>query len=300
MTDGNHPIVWRSLLYVPANNDKFIAKAHTRGADAVILDLEDSVPDGERDGARARLAESIASVGQSGADPLVRINRPLRDMVKDVEAAVKAGARALMVTKLDGAAHLRLVAELVDEVEREAGRPRGEVKLIPMIETADAFFRAHQVARASMRNAAMVLGGEDFAMDIGIVPDGETLAMPKQMIAIAARSAGLMPLGFMGTVADYTDIEAFRATVRRSKKFGFEGASVIHPSGVPILNEEMTPSADEVDHARRVVDAYAEAEAKGLGAITVDGKMIDVPVAERAKRVLARAAAIGARGPVKN
>ena len=142
----------------------------------------------------------------------------------------------------------------------------------------------------------MSLGGEDFAMDVGMAPDAETLMMPKQQIAIAAKAAGVMAMGFIGTVADYTDTEGFRANVRRSRKFGFEAASVIHPSGIPIVNEEFTPSDVEVDHARRIIAAYDEAKKKGLGAIKVDGKMIDVPVAVRAERLLARYDAIKARG----
>lgn len=300
--DGRNPdlLVWRSLLYVPANNTKFVEKAHTRGADAIILDLEDSVPVAERAAARQRLAESVGLVSQGGADVVVRINRGLRDMVRDVEAAVAAGARALMVTKADGAAHLRLIAELVDEVERESGRARGTVRLIPMIETADAFFRVHPVARGSSRNVALVLGGEDFAMDAGFVPDGETLAMPKQTVLLAARAAGLIPLGFMGTVADLGDPEGFRETVRRSRRFGFEGASCVHPSMVPVLNEEMTPSAEEAAHAERVVEAYDAAQQDGKGAILVDGKMIDVPVALRAQRLLARLKAIRDREHAAN
>ncbi len=285
-------IVWRSLLYVPANNEKFIAKAHTREADAIILDLEDSVPEQERPRAREMLADAVKSVTQSGADATVRINRPLRHMVADVEAAVKAGARALFVTKVDGAGHLKLVAELVAEVEAEAGRPAGDVRLVAMIETADAYFRAHAVARASSRLVGMNLGGEDFAMDMGMEPDSETLAMPKQQIAIAAKAGGLMAMGFMGTVADYTDTEGFRTNVRRSRKFGFEAASVIHPSGIPIVNEEFTPTDEEADRARRIVEAYAQAEKEGSGAIKIDGKMIDVPVAVRAERLLARYEAI--------
>ena len=112
---------------------------------------------------------------------------------------------------------------------------------------------------------------------------------------MAARAAGVMPLGFIGTVADYRDREVFRAMVRRSRRFGFEGASCIHPSGVDILNEEMTPDAGEVDRARRIVSAYESAESAGTGAITMDDRMIDVPVAERARRLLDRNAVIEAR-----
>jgi citrate lyase subunit beta/citryl-CoA lyase len=289
-------IVWRSLLYVPANSERFIAKAHTRAADAIILDLEDSVPESERARARDMLPDSIATVSQSGGDATVRINRPLRHMVKDVEAAVKAGAKALFVTKVDGPEHLKLVDELVGEVEREAGRPHGEVRLIPMLETASAYFKAVEVARGSARNVGMNLGGEDFALDVGMTPDTETLLMPKQTLVIAAKAANIMAMGFIGTVADYTDIESFRATVRRSRKFGFEAASVIHPSGVAILNEEFTPSTREIDDAKRIIAAYDEAKKQGMGAIKVDGKMIDVPVAVRAERLLARYDAIMAKG----
>lgn len=288
-------IVWRSLLYVPANNEKFIAKAHTRGADAIILDLEDSVPETERGRAREMLVDAVKSVTQSGADATVRINRPLRHMVQDVEAAVKAGVRALFVTKVDSPQHLQLVAELVGEVEREAGRPAGSVKLIPMIETAAVFFQAPEVAKATARNVAMNVGGEDFALDIGMVPDAETLALPKQTVLFAAKAAGIMALGFIGTVADYTDTEAFRATVRYSRKFGFDGASVIHPSGVPILNDEFTPSDTDVAKAREIIEAYAEAEKRGTGAIKIDGMMIDVPVALRAEKLVRRFEAIQAR-----
>jgi citrate lyase subunit beta/citryl-CoA lyase len=300
MTDNNTggadaPIVWRSLLYVPGNNEKFISKAHTRGADAIILDLEDSVPEGARQTARDMLPDAVKSVSQAGADPVVRINRPLRHMVKDVEAAVQAGAVCLFVTKVDGAGHLKLVAELVEECEREAGRPRGSVKLAAMVETADAYFRAHAIGRASSRLIGMNLGGEDFAMEMGMEPDTDTLLVPKQTVMIAAKAAGLMAMGFIGTVADYNDTEGFRAAIRKSVKFGFDCASVIHPSGIPIMNEEFTPSEDAVDHARRVIEAYDAARLAGKGAITVDGKMIDVPIVIRAERLVARYEAIKAK-----
>ena len=119
--------------------------------------------------------------------------------------------------------------------------------------------------------------------------------MPKQMAVFAARAASIMPLGFIGTVAEFHDLDGFRATIRRSRRFGFIGASVIHPSQVPILNEEFRASVEEIDHARRVVAAYDKALAEGVGAVIVDGKMIDVPVVERARLLLERENAIAAR-----
>ena len=138
----------------------------------------------------------------------------------------------------------------------------------------------------------MGLGSEDFALEAGMAPDADTLYVPKQTVQFAARAAGIVPLGFIGTVADYADTDAFAETVRRAKRFGFEGAACVHPSGVPVLNAELTPTVDEVADAEKIITAYEEAERRGLGAVAVDGKMVDVPVVERARRLLARAAAI--------
>ncbi len=289
-------LVWRSQLYVPANNRRFIDKAATRGADAIILDLEDSVPADERTGARARLEESVRAVGQAGADVTVRINSSDEEVALDLEAAVIPGVRGIFVTKVRDGEYIRAISRRVAELEAASGMAPATICLIAMIETAAAYMQAYDIARADARIAAMVLGGEDLALDLGMVPDADTLAFPKQQIAIAARAAGVTPFGIMGTVADYGDTDAVREVAERSRRFGFEGASCIHPSIVPVLNAAFTPSEAEVDHARRVVAAYADAEAAGTGAITVDGKMIDVPVALRARNLLARFDAIERRG----
>src|SRR5437763_13938177 len=128
-----------------------------------------------------------------------------------------------------------------------------------------------------------------------MLPEAEALPMPKQMAVCTAGGAGIMPLGFIGTVAEFHDLHGFRRTIRRSRRLGFIGASVIHPSQVPILHEEFRASPEEADHAQRVVAAYDKALAEGVGAVTVGGKMIDVPVVERARLLLEREAAIAAR-----
>ena len=293
--DMREPPVWRSLLYVPANVPRFIESAHRRNADAVILDLEDSVPAAERPRARQDLQATAANVARGGADVVVRINRPWRQTILDLEASVSPRVQALALTKVDSADHVRLIAEVVGELEAERDMRVGATRFIVMIETAAAFFRMPEIATAHPRIAAMTLGGEDFALSVGMLPEAEGLFMPKQTLAIAARAAGIMPLGFIGTVADYKDLDAFRQTIRRSRRLGFLGASVIHPSQVAILNEEFAPGKDELDSARRIVSAYEEAVAAGRGSIAVDGKMVDVPVVERAHQTLRRAAAIAAR-----
>jgi citrate lyase subunit beta/citryl-CoA lyase len=290
--NGAGALLWRSLLYVPANVERFIDRAHTRGADGIILDLEDSVPPSEKAAARDELASSVARAGQAGADVLVRVNRPLELAVPDIEAAVAAGVRGLFLPKLAGPDHVRLIADLVDGLEARHGVPAGHTLLCAMIETADAFLSMPAIAGAHPRVAALMIGGEDIALDLGMAPDPETLRYPKQQSVIAARAAGVMPLGLMGTVADYQDAAAVRLAAETAKRFGMEGATCIHPSVVPVLNKAFSPSEAEVSAARRTVEAYDEATATGRGSLEVDGKMVDVPVVERAQRLLARAALV--------
>jgi len=289
--------IWRSLLFVPANNLKFIAKAHTRNADAIILDLEDSVPDSELESARLGLRMAIPSVARGGADVVVRINNPDHLCVDDIQAAVIDGVAAIMLPKARNAMHVKSVSEAIGKREHANGMTAGSVRLIPMIETAAAYFQALDIGIADPRNIAMNLGGEDFAADVGMMPDTDILAMPKQQVVIAARAAGLIPLGLMGTVANFQDLKGIRRAAEMSRRFGIEGASCVHPSNVPILNVAFSPNLDEIDYAERVVEAYATATGNGSGAVMVDGKMIDVPVVRRAELLLARWAAIKARHP---
>ena len=294
MTTPSLP-VWRSLLFVPVTAKRFVDGAARRGADAIILDLQHSVAASEKERARGLVPEAAEIVSRGGADVVVRINRPLRLAVRDIEATIGPRILALALPKVDSPEHVRLLAEIIDEVEAERGMTPGTTRLIAMVETAAAFFRIAEIARAHPRLCALNLGAEDFALSAGILPDAEGLFMPKQMAVFAARAAGIMPLGFIGTVAEFHDLDGFRQTIRRSRRLGFIGASVIHPSQIPILNEEFRPSPEEVDHARRVVAAYHQALAEGVGAVTVDGKMIDVPVVERSRLVIEREAAIATR-----
>jgi citrate lyase subunit beta/citryl-CoA lyase len=295
MTQAPSLPVWRSMLFVPVTVAKFVERAAERGADALILDLEDSVPAGEKQRGRELLQHAAVTVARHGADVVVRINRPWRQALRDIEAAVSPAVQALMLTKVESADHVRMIAEIVDELEAERGMVAGATKFVALIETADAFFRMPEIARAHARLIGLSVGAEDFALAVGMLPEAEGLFYPKQQMIIAARAAGILPLGFIGTVADFRDLDAFRATIRRSRRLGFAGASCIHPSQVAILNEEYRPSPDEVTTAERLVAAYDAVTAAGIGAIELDGKMIDVPVVERAKRVLAQHRAIVAR-----
>ena len=287
--------VWRSLLYVPVNVEKFVEKAHTRGADVLQLDLEDAVPPAEKERARTLVEKNAASVRRGGADVVVRINQPLSLAVRDLEHSVCPDVDGIAITKADSASHVKLLDQLVSELEAKRGMKAGHTKFIVMIETADAFTRIDEIPRASPRVVAMNIGGEDFALDLNAQPDDDVLLHPKQRMIIAARAAGVMPLGFIGTVADFSDWEKFRLMVRRARRFGFDGAGCIHPGQVKIVNEEYTPGAEEVVYARKVIQMDKEAQAAGRGSFQIDGKMIDIPVVVRAERLIRRYEAIKAR-----
>ena len=289
------PPVWRSILYVPGNVPKFIDKAHERGADCVLVDLEDSVQPAQKPEARAMLAETMSKVARGGADVAVRINRPIRLAVADIEAAVRPGLSALFVTKAESVQHLRLLDEMVTRLEIERGLPIGNIWFVGLIEAPGPLSRAHEIARSIPRLAGISLGAEDYATAMGAKPTEETLLMPKQQVVQAARAAGIMPLGTIGSVADFSDLEGYTRIVRRSADFGFVGSACIHPSLVPILNEGFSPSAKEVADAERVVALNKQAAAEGRASFAIDGKMIDIPIVQRAEALLERAQAIAAR-----
>jgi citrate lyase subunit beta/citryl-CoA lyase len=287
--------IWRSLLYVPVNVERFVEKAHTRGADCVQLDLEDSVPAGEKEAARRLVPEAAARVRRGGADVVVRINSPMEMTVKDLDASIGEDVDGIAVTKAQSADHIKRIDEHISQLESRRGLRAGHTRLIAMIESPAAFFHMPAIAAASPRLAAMNIGGEDFALEAGMEPNEETLLMPKQQMIFAARAAGIMPLGFIDTVAGFADPDAFTRMVRRSRQFGFMGAGCIHPGQVPIVNREYSPSPEEVANATRIVEQNAVHAAAGRGSWSLDGKMIDVPIVARAERLLDRHAAIRAR-----
>ena len=282
-------------MYVPVNVDKYVDKAHTRGADVIQLDLEDSVPPAEKERARTLVEKAAARVRRGGADVVVRINRPLSLTVRDLEHSICPDVDGIACTKIDSGSHVKLLDELVSELEDKRGMRIGHTRFLAMIETADAFGRIDEIPRASPRVVAMNIGGEDFALDCNMQPDEEVLLHPKQRMIIAARAAGVMPLGFVASVAGFGDWDKFRLMVRRSRRFGFDGAGCIHPGQVTIVNEEYTPSEEEVAYARRVIQMDKEAAAAGRGSFQIDGKMIDIPVVVRAQKLLARYEAIQQR-----
>ena len=281
---------WRSLLFVPVLSERFLAKAHERGADAIILDLEDSILPTHKEAARAALPAAVPRVSQKGADVVVRINRPLDLVVADIAASVMPGVAALMLPKVMGPEHVRLLAELVTDRETALGMPIGHTRFLVLIESPAALPHLFAIA-AEPRMAGMSVGGEDMATELGATPSADSMYVFAMQGLAACRAAGILPMGSMGQLANINDLDSYRAGLQRGRALGFTTASCIHPAHVPIINEEYGASEAELDRARRLLATFDEAVARGEGAVAFEGSMVDIPIVIRARRLLERAAA---------
>ena len=295
MTTQKELPVWRSLMFVPVNIDKFVDKAHTRGADGIILDLEDSIAPSAKDTARTLVKAAAAKVKRGGADVLVRINRPWRMAMRDIEASVCPDVNALVISKTESPGHVHMIAEVVEDLEQEHDMEIGHTKFLVNVESPEAFMRMADIMKAHERIVAGGAASEDLSAEMGAEASADALYVPKIFAIMATRAAGIVPLGYPGSIADFSDLDGYREMIVRSRKLGFEGASAIHPNQVKILNEVHRPSDEDVAQAKRMIDAYDEAHAKGLGAISLDGIMVDIPVVNRMRTVMRRHEAIAAR-----
>ncbi len=287
--------VWRSILFVPAVSDRFVDSALRQPADVLQIDLEDSVGPAQKDEARARVAGIAERFAQAGRDVIVRVNRPWRMLVRDLEAAVGPSVLAVSLPKVPDASFVVGVAEVLSELEFERGLPQGHTRIVAMVEDAQGLSAINDIAMAHPRMVGLIVGAEDLAVSMRMAVHEDGLTLPNLMAVIAARRAGILPLGFIGSVADYKDVEAFRARVERARRVGFEGAFCVHPSQVAVMNQAFAPAPAEVEHARAVVDAFEAQVGSGRAAFSFNGRMVDLPVVEQCRQVLQRAAAIEAR-----
>ena len=281
-----HRLRWRSLLYVPVISEKFVAKAHLRGADAIILELEDAVAPSEKDRARTLIPAAAKAVSQGGADVLVRVNRPWRLAVRDVEMAIGPDVRALVLPKVDSAEHVLALAEVAGSVEEERGLPVGHTLFFARVEGPKGLLNAAAIAAAHPRVVAIGLGSSDYTIATGMEAGGQGNTMASFLVVNAAKAAGIAAIGLSGPIVGYTDLDGFRRLAEESRAMGLSGAPCVHPSQVPILNDVFRPSAEELVRARRIVEAYEQALAAGEGSITVDGEFVDIPYYEQARRLL--------------
>ena len=284
------------MLFVPADTDRFLAKAGQRGADALILDLEDAVAPSAKAAARANLADFVPRLQADAGVPIyVRVNNEPDLLAADLEAAIAAGADGLLCPKVETAEQVvRLDADM-RRLEGKAGRPLGGIRVVALLESPLAICNALAIAQSSPRLSGLLFGTEDFGAASGIESAPEGMAMPAQLMALAAAAAGLQPMGLPGTVAEFTDLEAYRAVAMKARRIGMRGSICIHPAQVPVINEVFGGTALEADRARRLLHVFDASVKAGRGAVAHEGRMIDEPIAIRARRFLERYDALQAQ-----
>lgn len=289
----------RSWLYAPGNNAKLLERAPQSEADAVIFDLEDSVPRAEKERARAMVAEAVAArAGARRPLTFVRVNHPETGLTEgEIRAVVRPGLAGLRVPKMESARAVRLVADWVRDAEAAAGLPTGSVALVLGIESAVGLWRAVEIAEADPRVVALAFGAVDFAKDIDArpeSPDGRELLYAKSRLVLASRVAGVRaPVDSVYPRID--DDDGLERETRAGRALGFFGKSAIHPRQLPTINRVYTPSDAELALANEIVEAAEQAEDHGIGALRLpSGEFIDLPVVERARALLALAARLGA------
>lgn len=278
-----------TFLFIPADAERMVAGAHKRGAGAIILDLEDAIAPSNKDAARNKLSGSVALLAEHGLTTVVRVNNEPDRLVEDICAAAIAGVHAIILPKVESARICQFADGALAVAERNAGLPEGSIGVIAVIEHPSAMRCLDEIAAATPRVVALGFGSEDYATALGIRATFESMAMPAQAVAIAARGRGLAVFGVPGSVGIIDEEPAFKALAKAAIAFGYTGILCIHPRQVVMADEVLAPSAEEVARARRIVEAFDQSVASGSGAVAVDGRMIDVPVALQAKRVLALA-----------
>ena len=282
------------MLFVPANSEKFLQSALKRSADAIQLDLEDACPPDLKAVTRTNIGALAKQCADAGFDVIVRVNRPWRLLVRDLEACVDPNVKALTLPKVPDGSFLRSVAEVLAEVEQEKGLPIGHTQLIAMVEDADGLANMDDIARAHPRLYGMIVGAEDLAVSMRMAVDTDSLYVPNVMAVAACRRAGIVPIGFVGSVADFADREKFKQTVQRAARLGFEGAFCIHPSQIEAANEAFSPDTAAVDRARALVATFEQARAAHQATCTFEGRMVDAPVVAQAQLLIERDDAIKA------
>jgi len=279
--------VLRSLLFVPGNQANMLEKALGFAPDALVPDLEDSVPVEEKTRARDVTASYLARLAQVGPLVIPRVNSLDSGLLEeDLAAVVGPHIAGVSVGKIQTPADIERISGIVSRLEAQAGVPVGHVKLVPWIETAMAIVHVYEICASSPRILGVAFGGEDFTHDMGIErsEDDSEVAYPRSITCVAARAAGVLALDT--PYFRFRDPQGLQQNALAARKIGFKGKFAIHPAQIDIINATFSPSPAEVEYARRVVAAFEEAECAGRGSTSLDGKVIDVPVVKRARALL--------------
>ena len=285
----------RSMMFVPGNNPGMLQNAGIYGADTIIMDVEDSVSVGEKDSARYLVAEAIKTISYP-CEVAVRINHISTPYGrKDLEVILPSHPDLIRLPMAQSADEIKEIDGIITAAEEKYGFEPGSIKMMAAIETPKGLFNAQAIAEASPRMVAIAIGAEDFIANLKTTrsKDGSELVVARGHLVLAARAAGVQVIDTV--FSDVNDEEGFIAEVKRIKQLGFDGKSVINPRQIGIVHDIFMPTEKEIEFSKRVLAAFQEALAKNSGVISLDGKMIDKPIVDRAERVLAYAEAAGAR-----
>lgn len=280
----------RTKLYLPGNNPNMLLRGHLFNPDGVILDLEDAVAMSEKDSARILVRDVLKRGDFGSCEVTVRINAMDTEFWrKDIETVVPCGIDGIRIPKVEDPKDIAIMDEALSHIESKAKIRVGKTLIFCLLESALGIWRAYDIAKASKRVAAICPGGEDLRADLKTTrsPNSEELIGPRRMVVLAAHAAGVDALDTVFT--DIIDDAGLRRETEWVKQLGYQGKSVIHPNQIPIIHDVFTPTAKEIEQAKKIVEAAAEAAARGLGAVQVDGKMVDKPVVKRAEFTLQRA-----------
>jgi len=281
----------RTFLYVPGSEERKLAKAQALGADAVILDLEDSVAPERKAEARERITGLLRGHPDPTTERLIRLNGVTSPhFASDVECAVAATADGLVIPKVDDADTLRAVDGRLAAAERDAGRPIGGLRLFAMIESARAVLNAYAIAGATSRLQGLLLGHVDLLRDLGLTPGPAgrgTVHHARCQLVLAARAAGVDAVDAI--YLDIPDQEGLRAEAVQAAGMGFIGKQVIHPGQIPVVRAAFSPSEERVERAERVLEAWQKARAEGRGVAVLDGMLLEPPVIAMEQLILERA-----------
>lgn len=280
----------RSMLFVPGASAAMLSNTFIYKPDAIMFDLEDSVALREKDTARLLVFHALQHPLYQDIETVVRVN-PIDSAfgIKDLQAVVRGGADVVRLAKTDSAEDVIEMERHIAEIEAQCGREVGSTKMLAAIESAQGINNAVEIAHSSKRLIGIALGAEDYVRDLRTQrsPNGIELLFARCSILQAARAAGIM--AFDTVYSDVNNEQGFIKEAEQIKQLGFDGKSLINPSQIEIVHNIFSPTQAEVDHAQAVIEAAEEGVKKGLGVISLNGKMVDSPIIERAHWTLQRA-----------
>ena len=291
----------RTELFVPGNKEDWMRKAPRYGADALILDLEDSVPVEHKPAARVLVAKMLQELGEAGQTLVVRVNRLETGLTaEDLEAITGPHLYCVLLPKVQGPADVVEVDNLLRHFERKAGVEPGQIFVDPALETTQGIRQSYEIATSSPRVAHMgASGGKggDTARSIGFqwTPEGLETLFLRSKVLVDVRAAGI-PYPMSGGWMDIHDLDGLRAAARQAKQLGYTGMHLIHPSHVPVVNEVFTPTSQEVEQWRGLIDAMEQQRSQAGAAVTYGGDMVDIAHEETAREMLAMAREMGVPG----